>query len=278
MLNLSPFQYENHTIRAQTGEAGEPWFNANDVCGALEMGNARQALESHVDKDDVQKLDTIDSLGRVQQTNHVNESGMYALIMGSTKPEAKKFKRWVTSEVLPSIRKTGQYVAQSVAQATPLDALKLALTSAQMTSDILNLQGSARLGVVREAHILAGASHLLPMIPVYAIDAPRNADGTLINSSPSSETTASLSTLLKVHKSSLSAVAANKRLQSLGLLEQRTRPSTRGDEIRKYWAVATAGLKFGKNITSPTNPREVQPHWYESSGAELVRLLEGQPY
>ncbi|MGF6904639.1 phage antirepressor KilAC domain-containing protein, partial [Paraburkholderia sp. GAS348] len=59
--------------------------------------------------DDVQKLDTIDSLGRTQHTNHVNESGLYALIFGSTKPEAKRFKRWVVGEVLPSIRKTGAY-------------------------------------------------------------------------------------------------------------------------------------------------------------------------
>jgi hypothetical protein len=99
MLNLSPFQYENHTIRAQTGEAGEPWFNANDVCGALEMGNARQALSTHVNPADFRKLDTIDGVGRVQQANHVNESGLYALILGSTKPKTKGLKDKLLSQI-----------------------------------------------------------------------------------------------------------------------------------------------------------------------------------
>lgn len=66
----------------------------------------------------------------------------------------------------------------------------------------------------------------------------------------------------------------NKALQQLGYLEQRTRPSSCGTEERKFWAVSKAGLKFGKNVTSPANPKEVQPHWYERTGAELVRLLE----
>jgi prophage antirepressor-like protein len=276
MSNVTPFTFNGLDVRTVTLPDGEPGFVGKDVATLLGYADPTNALKQHCRG--VAIHHPLQTAGGVQQARVLRESDVMRLIVSSRLPQAEAFEKWVFEEVLPSIRKTGQYVAQSVAQATPLDALKLALTSAQMTSDILNLQGSARLGVVREAHILAGASHLLPMIPVYAIDAPRNADGTLINGSPSSETTASLSTLLKVHKSSLSAVAANKRLQGLGLLEQRTRPSTRGDEIRKYWAVATAGLKFGKNITSPTNPREVQPHWYESSGAELIRLLEGQPY
>ena len=104
------FNFGNASIRAQVDAAGVPWFNANEVCDALEMGNPSQAIKSHVDADDLQKLEVIDNLGRTQQTNHVNESGLYALIFGSRKESAKRFKRWVTSEVLPSIRKTGEYV------------------------------------------------------------------------------------------------------------------------------------------------------------------------
>ncbi|KVG09868.1 Bro-N domain-containing protein [Burkholderia thailandensis] len=111
MTNILPFEFEAHAVRVHVDDAGQPWFNANDVCAVLEFGNPRQAVESHVDDDDVQKLDTIDSLGRAQRTNHVNESGLYALILGSTKDAAKRFKRWVTSEVLPAIRKTGSYSA-----------------------------------------------------------------------------------------------------------------------------------------------------------------------
>ncbi|WP_369211004.1 BRO family protein [Xylella fastidiosa] len=106
---ITPFQFESKDVRIQLDEANAPWFNANDVCAVLEFGNARQAIESHVDVEDVQKLDATDNLGRTRQTNHINESGLYALIMGSTKPAAKRFKRWVTSEVLPTLRKTGTY-------------------------------------------------------------------------------------------------------------------------------------------------------------------------
>jgi prophage antirepressor-like protein len=69
-------------------------------------------LGDHVDEDDLTKREVIDSLGRAQLTNHVNESGLYALILSSTLPSAKVFKRWVTSEVLPAIRKTGKYAAK----------------------------------------------------------------------------------------------------------------------------------------------------------------------
>ena len=108
MNTLTPFQFETHTLRVQLDAAGQSWFNANDVCAVLDFGNPRQALESHVDTEDVQKLDTLTTGGR-QRQNHVNESGLYALILGSTKESAKRFKRWVTSEVLPSIRKSGSY-------------------------------------------------------------------------------------------------------------------------------------------------------------------------
>ena len=109
MSNIIPFSFESHQVRVIIGDDGEPLFNANDVCEALGFGNARQALDSHVDHEDVQKLDTLTAGGK-QAQNHINESGLYALILGSTKPEAKRFKRWVTHEVLPTIRKTGAYI------------------------------------------------------------------------------------------------------------------------------------------------------------------------
>jgi prophage antirepressor-like protein len=109
MSAIIPFSFESHAVRVQVDVAGLPWFNVGDICSVLEFGNPRQAIESHVDSDDVQKLDAIDNLGRTQRANHVNESGLYALILGSTKESAKRFKRWVTSEVLPAIRKSGTY-------------------------------------------------------------------------------------------------------------------------------------------------------------------------
>ena len=87
---------------------GEVWFVGKDVANGLGYSNARKALGDHVDKEDkgVTKRDT---LGGVQELTIVNESGLYSLVLSSKLPSAKRFKRWVTSEVLPAIRKTGCY-------------------------------------------------------------------------------------------------------------------------------------------------------------------------
>ena len=114
MTKLAVFSFGNQEIRTVTDEQGEVWFVANDICAALELGNPSQALKTHVDETDIQRMET-PTPGGLQKLNHVNESGLYTLIFGSRKPEAKRFKRWVTSEVLPAIRKTGKYVSKSPA-------------------------------------------------------------------------------------------------------------------------------------------------------------------
>lgn len=86
---------------------GEPWFVAADVCAALTIGNNRDALV-RLDEDE-KGVGSIDTPGGAQQMTIVSESGLYSLVLGSRKPEAKRFKKWVTAEVLPSIRKTGRY-------------------------------------------------------------------------------------------------------------------------------------------------------------------------
>ena len=87
----------------------EPWFVGKDVATALGYAKPLNALSAHVEKDDSLKQGIADSLGREQETIFINESGLYALIFGSKLESAKRFKHWVTSEVLPAIRKTGSY-------------------------------------------------------------------------------------------------------------------------------------------------------------------------
>lgn len=93
---------------------GEPWMVGKDVAKALGYENTRDAIAKHVDEEDkgVAKCDT---LGGKQELTIINESGMYALIFGSKLPKAKEFKHWVTSEVLPAIRKTGRYISNNTA-------------------------------------------------------------------------------------------------------------------------------------------------------------------
>ena len=88
---------------------GEPWFVGRDVAKALGYAKPENAIRNNVDKDDTLSEGVTDSLGRRQDTLIVNESGLYSLIFGSKLDSAKKFKRWVTSEVLPTLRKTGGY-------------------------------------------------------------------------------------------------------------------------------------------------------------------------
>lgn len=96
------------TIRALSVD-GEPWFVAKDVCEALGVGNSRQAL-ARLDDDEKGVIST-DTPGGEQRVQTVNEAGLYTLVLSSRKPEAHAFKRWVTHEVLPAIRRDGAYVA-----------------------------------------------------------------------------------------------------------------------------------------------------------------------
>ena len=114
MNELQLFNFESHEVRSLLLN-NEPWFVGKDVTKALGYDNPSKAIRDHVEEEDkrlgVQNVTPyiIDSLGRKQHPTFINESGLYALVFGSKLPSAKKFKRWVTSEVLPALRKTGQY-------------------------------------------------------------------------------------------------------------------------------------------------------------------------
>lgn len=104
------FNYQDQQVRTVV-KNGQPWFVAKDVCNVLNHSNHKVAV-SRLDEDEVSKVYLTDSLGRNQKTTVVNEAGLYSLILTSNKPEAKQFKRWITHEVIPTIRKTGAYNQQ----------------------------------------------------------------------------------------------------------------------------------------------------------------------
>ena len=97
-------------VRTMQSAEGEPLFCAKDVCDALGYKKTRNAIAQHVDEGDALKQGLIDSLGREQKAIFINESGLYALILGSKLESARRFKRWVTAEVLPAIRRQGGYM------------------------------------------------------------------------------------------------------------------------------------------------------------------------
>ena len=102
--------FENHEFGEvrTTVIDGEPWFVAADVCRALDIGNSRQAM-TRLDDDEKDTVTLNDGIPGNPEKTVVNEPGLYSLVLGSRKPEAKAFKRWITHEVIPAIRKTGGY-------------------------------------------------------------------------------------------------------------------------------------------------------------------------
>ncbi len=108
MNELQVFEYRQTMDVRMVMQGDEPWWVLKDVCKVLGLSNSRMVAD-RLDEDEVSQTYITDSLGRQQETTVINESGLYSVILRSDKPEAKAFKRWVTHEVLPSIRRTGRY-------------------------------------------------------------------------------------------------------------------------------------------------------------------------
>lgn len=109
---IRKFDFRGAALRTLTDESGEPWFVAKDVCDVLGYTNASKAISDHVDSEDKLNNESLSSLGQ-RGGWLVNESGLYSLVLSSKLPNAKEFKRWVTHEVLPQIRRTGGYIPTS---------------------------------------------------------------------------------------------------------------------------------------------------------------------
>lgn len=134
MSNVILFTFETEAVRIITRD-GQPWFVLGDVCRVLEIGNPSDAARR---LDDNEKgVDIIDTLGGSQEATVVNESGLYSLILTSRKPAAKRFKKWVTAEVLPMIRKTGAYAVGAHPEDGLLDDERLWHARIRLAMDVL---------------------------------------------------------------------------------------------------------------------------------------------
>jgi len=115
--SIKNFDFNNHALRILTDEDGDIWFIAMDVAGILEYSDAHKMINK-LDVDEVQNRQ-IGGFGN-RGVSLINESGLYSVILTSQKPEAKNFKRWVTHEVLPSIRKYGYYASEKTTEENPV--------------------------------------------------------------------------------------------------------------------------------------------------------------
>lgn len=239
-------------VRIQMDASGEPLFCANDICIALGYSNYRDAIVKHVDEEDVAKCDTLTKGGN-QVMTYVNESGLYSLIFGSKLESAKQFKKWVTSEVLPSIRKTGGYSVNTETNPKREPSLttkvRIGIEWVKGVSDTLNLNDASKLSLLSKIAEPLG----LPL-PDYA---------------PSKGILKSAKALLAENNVPISTQVFNRTMIERGLITEATRPSSHGE--KKYKSITKKGLRFGENQVNPQNPKETQPLYYVDLFPELLR-------
>jgi prophage antirepressor-like protein len=259
-MNIIPFNFDAKQIRVVEIN-DEPYFFARDL--ALMLGySSTNAMNKIIDDED-KKIETFLDGATYKKQSLITESGMYQAIFGSTLESAKSFKRFVTSEVLPSIRKTGGYI-HSISNVEPAK-LQCDLMFLETAAKVLRVSESGKLGMLRTVQ---KQHNILNMLPAYAVDAPSDAvDG-------SSRVTYSLTHLLKTRGICMTTADFNKLLQARGLIEQLERKSTKKPEqLKKFWSITNKGLLYGKNVTSDANQRETAPHWFDSRFNQLLSDL-----
>lgn len=246
---------------------GEPWFVGNDIAGILGYAIPKNAVRDNVDEDDKVVIQMSDIQDRPSQglPDHmkgskitiINESGLYSLILRSEKPEAKKFKKWITSEVIPSIRKTGSFSVKSLKLAAPSTSADYVYGFNAYIAGLkanLNISDASTAGLYNRLAIAMGYPE--------------------VDYVPSKGIKFSASTLLEKFGRKGQIHEFNRRMEAKGFLEVKERYSTsKPDHIKKFKALTEAGLQFGENSVSPKNEKEVQPHYYESKFGELLNIL-----
>lgn len=230
------------------GTSEQPLFCLVDLCKALELDPSQvvRRLEDGV----FTIHPTKDRIGRTQNMNYVNEDGLYDVILDSRKPEAKAFRKWITSEVLPSIRKTGSYSTTPTLMPAE-DVIKVL----NEVASFMHISDADKLDLFKKNFEPRGL-----MLPNYV---------------KSKGVVKSATQLLKENNINLSAMALNTVLESQGYVERKTRQGSHG-KIHKWYVITDKGLKYGENQVSPNNKHQTQVLWYEDKFMELYSLINKQ--
>lgn len=230
MSQIIPFEFESHALRVNLDAAGQPWFVAADVCAALELPETHKAI-ARLD-DDEKGRNSIPTPGGQQEMSVVNESGLYNLVLGSRKPEAKRFKRWITHEVLPSIRKTGSYTSTTSVAALPSP------TQDRVSSLLLIGEAVARVPGVK--HGIAMAATLTCIFENTGLSMETMRRALPANDEPM----AAMNPTKLGQQMGLAARSVNARLAAMGL-------QIRND--RDEWELTEAGQAWGEALPYSRN-------------------------
>jgi len=258
-LSVIPFDFDGAAIRVITDKLGDPWFVARDVADALGYSKPENAVARHC-----KAATTTPKQGGGFMTI-IPERDLYRLVMRSKLPSAEQFEEWVVGQVLPSIRKTGQYAAPAPNNSKIVGELAIL----ECFDRLLKPAASSKMMML--AQIAANNGLDAKFLPGYAVDAASDATG------GSSMPTKAVTALIKEHVISSTAPAFNRALAEHGYLKTLQRRNSKGETV-DFWSVTEKGLKYGKNLTSPQCPRETQPHWYVDRFLELAVLIgKGRP-
>ena len=265
MFNCSKFNEMNEMqifsnpafgqVRVSIDASNQPIFCLADICGVLGVSNVGN-VKSRLDADDIRQADSIDSIGRTQKILYVTEEGFYDVVIRSDSPKAKPFRKWVTHEVLPSIRKTGQYNA-NVSSATLNEQLQAKLAFADWSAKFLNLNESSKLGIAQKIGKMVGLDDALPQS---------------VNAGTEKPIMHAATDLLKSHNVGISAQAFNRMLELKGVVKHATRPGKRG-KVHSWYVITPAFDKYGQNQQDPKFQQQTQIRWYDATFMELLTIV-----
>lgn len=251
MNEIRIFKNESFGQIRTAGTSEEPLFCLSDVCKALDLlqGDVKRRLDDGV----VSTQPIQDNLGRTQLANFVNEDGLYDVIFDSRKPEAKAFRKWVTSEVLPSIRKTGEYVAPAKKD---IDSKSLfqKMRVASWTAKFLNLNEASRLGMARMIAASVGMENTLP---------------TAVDAGTEHPTVHSATDQLKRFGVDMSACAFNKLLLRKGVVKQESRQGS-GGKVHRWMVLLPKYNQYGENQRDPQHQQQTSIKWYDNLFPRLL--------
>ena len=216
-----------------------------DINSSIRNFNNRQIVK--VKNSDVHNLH-IRKLNNAGE-NFLTESGVYKLVFKSHKPNAEEFTDWIADEVLPQIRETGTYLSTK-------STIEQGINIVKFVADDLNVNTASRLLMYENYCKDVGVP--TSFLPKYEHNDSRQMKA--------------LSTLLKENNCSISAVKVNQKLIEYGYVEERERPSSKGN-MKKFKALTESGLQYGENVVNPHNQKEVQPLYYSDVFMKLYNQI-----
>ncbi len=246
MNQIVAFDFESHDVRVVIGQDGEPRFVAADLLSTLNLD--RKALE-RLD-DDEKGVSSIHTPGGQQEMTVVNESGLFNLVLGSRKPEAKRFKRWVTHEVLPSIRKTGSYAMPGAIAALP------APTQDRVTALLMIGEAVAKVPGVKHGIAMAATLTCIQENTGLSVETMRRALPAC------NDPLAAVNPTKLGEQIGLSARAVNLRLSALGF-------QSRND--RDEWELTDAGQAWGEALPYSRNGHSGYQILWRPEVADLLK-------